>query len=208
MKRRIASGRTDGLERFMDAASTSAQRAAALTARLLAFSRRQSLDARPTDVNALVKSLEDLLSRSIRENVALRIVPGDEVPPAIIDANQLENAILNLVINARDAMPDGGQLTVETSVVDLDDAYVAVKPDVKPGRYVVVAVSDTGVGITPDVLDRIFEPFFSTKPTGQGTGLGLSMVYGFARQSEGQVRIHSRPGAGHLREDLFTRCTL
>ncbi|WP_267388305.1 ATP-binding protein [Sphingomonas sp. GC_Shp_3] len=196
LKRRIASGRLDDVDRFMDAASTSAQRAAALTARLLAFSRRQSLDAKPVDVNGLARSLEDLLRRTIGENIALEIAAGEDVPLAIVDANQLESAILNLAINARDAMPDGGLLTVETCVSELDDAYAGLHPDVKAGRYVVVAVSDTGVGIEKDVLERVFEPFFTTKAIGQGTGLGLSMIYGFARQSGGQVRIHSEPGQG------------
>ena len=196
LKRRIASGRLDDVDRFMDAASTSAHRAASLTARLLAFSRRQSLDAKPTDVNSLACSLEDLLRRTIGENIALEIVTGDRVPLAIVDSNQLESAILNLAINARDAMPDGGMLTVETDVIELDQAYAAIHPDIVAGRYVVVAVSDTGVGIEKDVLDRVFEPFFTTKAIGQGTGLGLSMIYGFARQSGGQVRIHSQPGHG------------
>jgi len=196
MKRRLANGRTDDLERFMDAAAASAQRAAALTARLLAFSRRQSLDTKPTDVNALAQSLDDLLRRSIRENIALDFALAPDLPLAVTDANQLESAILNLTINARDAMPDGGQLTIETNIVEFDAAYAAVKPDIEPGRYVMIAVADTGVGMTPEVLEKVFEPFFSTKPTGQGTGLGLSMVYGFARQSGGQVRIHSRPGEG------------
>ncbi|WP_031439400.1 PAS domain-containing sensor histidine kinase [Sphingomonas sp. FUKUSWIS1] len=196
IKRRIASGRLDDLDRFMDAASASAQRAAALTQRLLAFSRRQSLDTRPVDVNALTQSLEDLLRRTIRENIALAIVSNEQVGFAVTDANQLENAILNLVINARDAMPDGGQLTIETSLVELDEAYATAKPDIAAGRYVMVAVSDTGVGMSPDLVAKVFDPFFTTKPIGQGTGLGLSMVYGFARQSGGQVRIHSRPGEG------------
>ena len=196
VKRRIAGGRYDDLDRFMDAASASAQRAAALTARLLAFSRRQSLDPRPTDVNALARSLEDLLRRTIPETVSLRIMTADRLPPAVADANQLENAILNLAINARDAMPEGGQLTVETSAIELDDAYASAKPDVKPGRYVMVAVSDTGVGMSEELLAKVFDPFFTTKPIGQGTGLGLSMVYGFAQQSGGQVRVHSRPGEG------------
>ena len=196
IRRRIAGGRYDDLDRFMDAASASAQRAAALTARLLAFSRRQSLDPRPTDVNALARSLEELLCRTIPETVSLRIVAADDLPLAVTDANQLENAILNLAINARDAMPDGGQLTVETSAVELDEAYAAAKPDVTPGRYVMIAVSDTGVGMSPDLLAKVFDPFFTTKPIGQGTGLGLSMVYGFAQQSGGQVRVHSRPGEG------------
>lgn len=196
IKRRIAKGRLDDLDRFMDAASTSAQRAAGLTARLLAFSRRQSLDLKPIDVDALLHSLEDLLRRTIRENIALRIVTGADNPPAVGDANQLENAILNLAINARDAMPDGGQLTIETRAVELDGAYVSARPDIKPGRYVVIAVTDTGVGMAPEVLEKVFDPFFTTKPIGQGTGLGLSMVYGFAHQSDGQVRIHSEPGVG------------
>lgn len=193
MKRRLAAGRTDDLERFMDAAATSAQRAAALTARLLAFSRRQSLDARAIDVNALTAGLRDLLERSIRENIALEIVAADDLPAAVADANQLENAILNLVINARDAMPDGGRLTVETALATRD---ATPRSDLKAGRYVTIAVSDTGVGMPPDVLDKVFEPFFSTKPIGQGTGLGLSMVYGFARQSGGEVRVHSTVGLG------------
>jgi len=196
MKRRIASGRLDDLDRFMDAAATSAQRAAGLTARLLAFSRRQSLDLRPTAINPLVQSLDELLRRSVNENIALSIVTSDAVTGALVDANQLENAILNLAINARDAMPDGGQLTVETRAVELSATDLAAQPDIEPGRYVVVAVSDTGVGMTPDVLEKVFDPFFTTKPIGQGTGLGLSMVYGLARQSGGQARIHSQPGVG------------
>lgn len=196
IKRRIASGRLDDLDRFMDAAATSAQRAAALTARLLAFSRRQSLDARPLDVNALAASLEELLIRTINESIALKIIPGKGSPHAIADPNQLENALLNLAINARDAMPEGGLLTVEITAVDLDQAYAAARPDIAVGKYVVIAVSDTGVGMPPDIIAKVFEPFFTTKPIGEGTGLGLSMVYGFARQSGGQVRIHSKPGEG------------
>lgn len=196
MKRRIAAGRTDDLERFMDAATTSAQRAAALTARLLAFSRRQSLDTKPIEINGLIASLEQLLHRSIRENITLHVALADDALWAETDANQLENAILNLTINARDAMPEGGQLTIETRAVELDEAYVATRPDVQPGRYVVIAVSDTGVGMAPELVQKVFDPFFTTKPIGQGTGLGLSMVYGFVRQSGGQVRIHSQAGAG------------
>ncbi|KQN08580.1 hypothetical protein ASE85_16740 [Sphingobium sp. Leaf26] len=196
MKRRIAAGRLDDLDRFMEAASVSAHRAAGLTARLLAFSRRQSLDSRATDVNALVASLEDLLRRTMSEQISVSILPGGNVPPAVVDANQLESAILNLAINARDAMPEGGALTVETSVTAFDTIYCEAHPGAIPGRYVVVAVSDSGVGMDHKTLEKVFDPFFTTKPVGQGTGLGLSMVYGFAKQSEGQVRIHSTPGEG------------
>ncbi len=191
VKRRLAAGRTDGLERFMDAAAQSAQRAAALTARLLAFSRRQTLDSRPIDVNALIDALDELLARTVTEQVTLKAVLAADLPAAVADANQLENALLNLAINARDAMPDGGTLTIETSVVALDADDPASCQEAQPGRYVVVAVSDTGVGMSSDVLEKVYEPFFTTKPIGQGTGLGLSMVYGFARQSGGLVRIDS-----------------
>ena len=196
MKRRLAAGRVDDLPRFMDAAATSANRAAALTQRLLAFSRRQSLDARPLDVGALIASLGDLLQRSVHENIRLAVVPGAGVPLAVADANQLENAILNLVINARDAMPDGGDLTIETARATFDAAFAATPSDAPAGDYVLIAISDTGTGMTTEVLERAVDPFFSTKPQGQGTGLGLSMVYGFARQSGGQLRIHSSPGEG------------
>lgn len=196
MKRRLASGRLDDLDRFMDAASTSAQRAAGLTARLLAFSRRQSLDSKATDINALVQSLEDLLRRTMGENIEVEIVTVEGLPPGLVDANQLENAILNLAINARDAMPDGGRLTIESGVATVDESYAATRPDIWVGKYVTVAVSDTGVGMDPATIEKVFEPFFTTKPVGQGTGLGLSMVYGFAKQSNGQVRIDSTPGLG------------
>ncbi|GAA0254896.1 hybrid sensor histidine kinase/response regulator [Rhodanobacter caeni] len=196
IKRRIDSGRFDGVERFMEASIASAQRAASLTARLLAFSRKQSLDARPLDINALVVSLEDLLHRSLTESIRLRVVPGQNLSLVVADSNQLESALLNLAINARDAMPHGGELTVETSMADLDQARVAAEPDMQAGRYVAIAVTDTGVGMTRDMLDKVFEPFYTTKPIGQGTGLGLSMIYGFARQSGGEVRIQSEPGRG------------
>lgn len=196
LKRRIATGRLDDIDRFMEAATVSAQRAAGLTARLLAFSRRQSLDSRPTDVDALIGSLEDLLRRTISERIALNILRSPELPAAVVDANQLESALLNLAINARDAMPEGGQLTVETRAMAIDDDYCATRPGISPGEYIVVSVSDTGVGMDQATLDKVFDPFFTTKPVGQGTGLGLSMVYGFAKQSNGQVRIHSVVGHG------------
>jgi PAS domain S-box-containing protein len=196
IRRRLASGRTDDLDRFMDAASVSANRAASLTQRLLAFSRRQSLDSKATDVNALIASLEDLLSRTIDERSQLAMKLDKTISPALTDANQLESAILNLAINARDAMPDGGSLRIETREVTLDSGHVSASPGVKPGRYILITVSDSGVGMAPELIERVFEPFFTTKPIGQGTGLGLSMVYGFARQSGGQVRIHSEVGKG------------
>jgi len=196
LKRRIASGRLEDLDRFMDAASTSAQRAAALTARLLAFSRRQSLDSKPTDIGNLIHSLEDLLRRTMNESIEVEIASASSLPPALVDANQLESAIINLAINARDAMPDGGRLTLSCEEQELDAAFCARNPEVTPGRYLVVAVADTGVGMDSATLDKVFDPFFTTKPIGQGTGLGLSMVYGFAKQSNGLVRIHSTVGVG------------
>ena len=196
LKRRIATGRLDDLDRFMDAASTSAQRAAGLTARLLAFSRRQSLDSRPTDVGKLIHSLEDLLRRTMNESIEVEILSSSSLSPALVDANQLESAIINLAINARDAMPDGGRLTLSCEEVELDEECFARNPGISPGRYIMVGVSDTGVGIDGDTLDKVFDPFFTTKPIGQGTGLGLSMVYGFAKQSNGLVRIDSQVGEG------------
>ena len=202
MKRRIASGRFTDLERFMEASIASANRAAALTHRLLAFSRRQSLDARAIDVNALVGSLGELLARTIGEQVVLCVRLAPDLPLAHADANQLENALLNLAINARDAMPGGGRLLIETSsfAQDADETPTAglVGDSLAAGCYVALSVTDTGLGMEPDVLARAFEPFYTTKPIGQGTGLGLSMIYGFARQSGGSVRIQSAPGQGTI----------
>ena len=195
VKRRIAAGRLDSIDRFMDAAFTSAQRAASLTQRLLAFSRRQSLDARPLDVNALISSLEELLLRTLNERVSLRFVLAAGLPAVMADENQLETAVLNLVINSRDAMPQGGHVTIETACIHTD-ALASDAAELAVGEYVVVSVSDDGVGMEPHVIERAFDPFFTTKPIGQGTGLGLSMLYGFAKQSGGQVRISSRVGEG------------
>ncbi len=194
IRRRIATGRTDHLDRFLDAASESANRAAALTHRLLAFSRRQSLDAKPVDVNSLIQSMRDLVERAIDERVELAFALAPDLPNAMVDPHQLENALLNLVINARDAMPSGGVLTIGTSLADgaqARDAGLRVA-----GDSVVVAVTDTGVGMSAALIEKVFDPFFTTKPLGQGTGLGLSMVYGFVRQSGGEVRIESQPGMG------------
>jgi PAS domain S-box-containing protein len=196
MQTRMAQGRTENIERYAKAAMSSAQRAAALTHRLLAFSRRQPLDPKPVNANQLITSIEDLLRRTIGPLHALEIVTAGGLWMILCDPNQLESAILNLAINARDAMPDGGRLTIETANAHLDNAYAAAQRDVTPGQYVAICITDTGTGMPPDVIARAFEPFFTTKPLGQGTGLGLSMVYGFAKQSEGHLRIYSEVGQG------------
>jgi CheY-like chemotaxis protein len=189
-------GRTGEVDRYLNSAVTSATRAAALTHRLLAFSRRQPLDPKPVKANQVVASMEDLLRRSLSAAIEMELVLAGGLWVTRCDHNQLENAILNLVINARDAMPDGGKLTIETSNAHLDSADAAHQRDIIPGQYVCISVTDTGSGMTPDVIARAFDPFFTTKPTGQGTGLGLSMIYGFARQSEGAVKIDSEVGRG------------
>jgi len=196
VRKRIEQGRLGELSKYLDAASTSANRAAALTARLLAFGRRQSLDARPSDINGLVAGLEDLLRRTIGESIALEIILKTGLWAAITDANQFESALLNMAINARDAMPNGGKLTIETNNTQLDALYVRGFEGLEAGDYVVVCVSDTGQGMDQAVLERAFDPFFTTKPLGQGTGLGLSMIYGFAKQVGGHVRIYSEIGHG------------
>jgi PAS domain S-box-containing protein len=198
IRRRMATGRQEEIPRFMDAASISAQRAAALTHRLLAFARRQSLDIRPNNINRLIGSMEDLLHRSLGERIELECSLSAGLWVALTDANQLESAVLNLAINARDAMLDGGRLTIETTNVHLDEAeaYTSLQEDVAPGDYVVIGVSDTGTGMPADVVAKAIDPFFTTKPVGEGTGLGLSMVYGFARQTRGHLRIYSEVGHG------------
>ncbi len=196
MQKRLAQGRTDALERYAGLALASANRAAALTHRLLAFSRRQPLEAKAVDANALVGAMEELLRRTLGESVVLQSVETPGLWPVLCDPHQLENALLNLAINARDAMPEGGRLTIETANATLDEAYVAREPDVAPGQYVMVSVSDTGTGMPPEVVARAFDPFFTTKPIGQGTGLGLSMIYGFVKQSDGHIKIYSEPGQG------------
>ncbi|GGC48186.1 PAS domain S-box protein [Chelatococcus reniformis] len=193
---RIAQGRTADLGRWLTGAKLSAERAAALTHRLLAFSRRQPLDPRPVRANPLISSMEDMLRRTLGEGVELELVLAGGLWLTRCDPNQLESAVLNLAINARDAMPAGGKLTIETCNVHLDSLYAARQRDLKPGQYVCVCVTDTGIGMTKETIARAFEPFFTTKPLGQGTGLGLSMVYGFTRQSEGYARIYSEVGQG------------
>ncbi|TFY93037.1 response regulator [Pseudomonas nabeulensis] len=196
MQRYIAAGRSDEIGRFTDVAVSSAHRAAALTHRLLAFSRRQSLDRRPLDPNQLVVSLEDLFRRTKGAHISLKMQLGRDIWPVNTDASQLENALLNLVINARDAMPDGGELLIETANSYLDGTDITTIEPVKAGDYVMLGVCDNGTGMAPKILAKAFDPFFTTKPIGQGTGLGLSMIYGFAQQSGGHVTIHSEPGQG------------
>ncbi|MEX2482405.1 MAG: PAS domain S-box protein [Gammaproteobacteria bacterium] len=173
-----------------------ALRGAELTGRLLAFARKQALDPRSVNVNELVGSVEPLLRRTLGEHIDIELVRGGGLWPALIDPGQLEDALLNLSLNARDAMPGGGRLTIETSNTRLDREYAAMHAQVQPGQYVLVAVSDTGQGIPAENLRRVFEPFFTTKEKGKGTGLGLSMVYGFIKQSEGHINIYSEPGEG------------
>ncbi|HYZ24648.1 MAG TPA: PAS domain S-box protein [Rhodopila sp.] len=194
---RIRQGRITELDRFIMTARRAAEGAAALTHRLLAFSRRQTLAPKPTDVSRLVTGMEDLIQRTMGPAVTVEVVTAVDLWTTMVDPNQLENALLNLCINARDAMPDGGKLTIETANCWLD-ARAARMRDLAAGQYVSLCVSDTGTGMTPDVVERAFHPFFTTKPTGMGTGLGLSMIYGFARQSGGQVRIYSELGKGTM----------
>jgi signal transduction histidine kinase/ActR/RegA family two-component response regulator len=192
---RLRQGRTSEIQRYVAAAQGASKRAAALTHRLLAFSRRQTLDPRPTDVNRLVMDMEELIRRTVGPHITLDVVTAVGLWPTLIDPSQLESALLNLCINARDAMPEGGRITIETANRWLDD-HAATERDLAPGQYLSLCVTDTGTGMTPDVIARAFDPFFTTKPLGQGTGLGLSMVYGFVRQSGGQVRIYSEVGCG------------
>ena len=195
MQTRMSQGRLTDLDRYMAAAQGAAKRAAALTHRLLAFSRRQTLDPKPTDVNALVHGMEELVRRTVGPSVHVEVVGSAGLWPALVDPSQLENALLNLCINARDAMPEGGRITIETANRWLDDR-AARERDLPRGQYLSLCVTDTGTGMTTDVIAKAFEPFFTTKPIGQGTGLGLSMIYGFVRQSGGQVRIYSEVGRG------------
>jgi PAS domain S-box-containing protein len=195
LEKRLGEGRLSGVDRYIDVAQSSTRRAAALTQRLLAFSRRQTLDPKPTDVNRLVAGMEDLIRRSVGPEVEVEVVGAGGLWLTKVDPSQLENALLNLTINARDAMPHGGRITIETANKWLDHRAASDR-DLPPGQYVSLCVTDTGTGMTPEVIDRAFDPFFTTKPLGQGTGLGLSMIHGFARQSGGQVRIYSEIGEG------------
>ncbi|MFH6785301.1 MULTISPECIES: hybrid sensor histidine kinase/response regulator [Methylobacterium] len=195
MQTRIGQGRLKDIDRYMAAAQGAAKRAAALTHRLLAFSRRQTLDPRPTDVNHLVAGMEELIRRSVGPAIEIAVDGPPDLWTVLVDPPQLENALLNLCLNARDAMPDGGRIAIATGNLVLD-AAAARDHEVPPGEYLSLGVTDTGSGMPPEVIARAFDPFFTTKPLGQGTGLGLSMIYGFTQQSGGQVRIASAVGRG------------
>nr|WP_313899361.1 PAS domain S-box protein [Methylobacterium sp. E-065] len=195
LQTRMSQGRLTEIDRYVNAAQGASKRAAALTHRLLAFSRRQTLDPKPTDVNKLIGGMEELVRRTVGPSVHIEVVGASGLWPALVDPPQLENALLNLCINARDAMPDGGRITIETANKWLDE-HGAKERDLPPGQYLSLCVTDTGTGMPTEVIERAFDPFFTTKPIGQGTGLGLSMIYGFVRQSGGQVRIYSEVGEG------------
>jgi len=185
----------DDAKRMIAAAARGAQRASTLTQRLLAFARRQPLNPKPVDVNKLVNGMSELLHRTLGESITIEAVLAGGIWRVNADANQLENALLNLAVNARDAMEKGGKLTIETANTYLDEAYAQAN-EVRPGQYVLIAVTDTGSGMPGDVLSKAFEPFFTTKDVGKGSGLGLSQVYGFIKQSEGHAKIYSEPGEG------------
>lgn len=196
VRRRLGAGGDERVIKGIDNAADGAHRAAQLTARLLAFSRQQPLDPQPTDVNKLVSGMSELLRRTIGETVRVETVLAGGLWRASIDTGQLESAIINLCVNSRDAMPDGGRLTIETANAHLDDAYAATHAEVAAGQYVMVSVTDTGEGMPDAVIERAFDPFFTTKGVGKGTGLGLSQVFGFVKQSHGHVKIYSEPGEG------------
>ncbi len=183
-------------KRLISAAQEASKRAANLTKRLLAFSRQQPLAPEVLDINKLVSGMSDLFRHSLGADVRLETVLAGGIWPTFIDQNQLESILLNLAVNARDAMPAGGHLTIETQNAHLDRRYVAEEPGVAPGHYVMVAVTDTGTGMPPEVIAKAFDPFFTTKEVGKGTGLGLSQVYGFIKQSGGHIKIYSEVGQG------------
>jgi PAS domain S-box-containing protein len=182
--------------RCVDQALRAAERAASLTQQLLAFARRQPLRPKPVEINRLLASWTDMIRRTVPESITIRRIEDDSAGTAEVDPNQLESALLNLVVNSRDAMPTGGTLTIETASARISAAESKLIPDLKQGNYVVICITDTGTGMSPEVLERAFDPFFTTKPLGQGTGLGLSQVFGFVKQSGGNIKIYSRPGHG------------
>ncbi len=193
------------IRRALEMSRHAADRASSLTSRLLAFSRKQALEPTPTELNSLVRNMAELLHRTLGEQVELENVLSPRLWPVEVDQNQLESSLLNLAVNARDAMPSGGKLTIETQNTFLDESYAAADAEVRPGQYVAICVSDTGSGISKDNLARVFEPFFTTKEMGRGTGLGLSMVYGFVKQSGGHVTIYSEEGEGTTVKLYFPR---
>lgn len=203
--RRAKPGETARLQRAVDMALQGAQRAASLTSRLLAFSRRQPLAPKPIELNVLVRDMTELLHRTLGEHIELEGVLAPRLWPIEADQNQLESALINLAVNARDAMPEGGKLTIETANTALDESYSATDAEVRPGQYVAISVSDSGHGMSGETLARAFEPFFTTKDVGRGTGLGLSMVYGFVKQSGGHVTLYSEPGQGTTVRLYFPR---
>ena len=196
MQSRLSQGRIDELGRFISMAQQGTQRAAALTHRLLAFSRRQTLDARPIRVNALVDTMLDLVRSTVGPEILISFTKAEDLWLTRCDPHQLENALLNVCINARDAMPDGGRLVIETANLRLGAQAARGMREAQPGDYAILSVTDTGTGMSPEVMARAFDPFFTTKPIGQGTGLGLSMIYGFVQQSGGHIQISSEPGRG------------
>jgi signal transduction histidine kinase/CheY-like chemotaxis protein len=193
--RRIKKGDFN-IGRFLDAATNATERAVVLTQRLLAFARQQPLAPQPVDANKMIANMSDLLASTLGEHIRIETVTAGGLWTVHADAQQLESAILNIAINARDAMPEGGRLTIETANAYLDDAYCKQNPEVETGQFVMIAITDTGMGMAPDVAARVFDPFFTTKPVGKGTGLGLSQVYGFVKQSRGHVKVYSEVGAG------------
>lgn len=203
--RRAKPADTVRVQRAVDMALQGAQRAASLTARLLAFSRRQPLAPKPIELNVLVRDMTELLHRTLGEHIELEGVLAPRLWSIEADQNQLESALINLAVNARDAMPEGGKLTIETVNTALDESYAATDSEVIPGQYVAISVSDTGSGMSAETLARVFEPFFTTKEVGRGTGLGLSMVYGFVKQSGGHVTIYSEEGQGTTVRMYFPR---
>ncbi len=196
LARRVLRTQPDKAEIRIDSALQGVRRAATLTARLLAFARLQPLAPLAMDPNKMVVGMSDLLLRTLGARVRIQTVLADDLWRVKADASQLENSILNLCVNARDAMPDGGQLTIETSNATLDESYARLNAEINPGQYVVFAITDGGIGMTPEIIQRAFDPFYTTKAVGKGTGLGLSQVFGFMRQSGGHVKIYSEPGVG------------
>jgi signal transduction histidine kinase/CheY-like chemotaxis protein len=204
-RRRLKGSEDPKVARSIDHAAEGARRAAVLTQRLLAFSRQQPLEPQALDANRLVSGMSELIGRTIGETIAVETVLGGGLWPCFADPAQLENALINLAVNARDAMPDGGRLTIETANTHLDELYAAANAEVQPGQYVMLGVTDTGAGMSADVIERAFEPFYTTKGPGHGTGLGLSQVFGYVKQSGGHVKIYSEPARGTTIKLYFPR---